>query len=105
LERNNKILKFIKMGYIVRLMGENEQYEISKEMLDEMNIHDNKIVEYTKEAKALEEKIREEIEEMQKIARKGKPVNFKKSDFVIPQKDITLDEAIEMFEGEGIIKG
>jgi len=92
-------------NYVVRLLGESEQYEISKESLDEMNIHDNKIVEYIKKAKILEDKIRKEIEKMQTIARKGKKVDFRKSDVVIPLKDITLNEAIEVFEGEGIIKG
>lgn len=91
--------------FIVRLMGESEQYEISKEALDEMNVYDNKIVEYIKEARVLEDKIRKEIEKMQEVARKGKAVDFKKSDVVIPLKDISLDEAIEIFEGEGVING
>lgn len=91
--------------YVVRLLGENEQYEISQELLDKMNVHDNKIAKYVKEANTLLDKIRKEIEKMQEIAKKGKPVNFRKSDYVIPVKDITLDEAMEMFEGEGMIKG
>lgn len=91
--------------YVVRLLGESEQYEISQELLDEMNVHDNKIVEYVKEANILLNKIRKEVEKMQEIARKGKPVSFRKSDYVIPLKDITLDEAMETFEGEGIIEG
>lgn len=93
------------VDYIVRLSGESEQYEVSQEVLDEINIHDNKIVGYIKEAKALEDKIRKEIEKMQDIARKGKTVEFKKSDVVIPLKDTTLGEAMEIFEGEGIIEG
>ncbi len=91
--------------YVVRLLGESEQYEISQELLDEMNVHDNKIAEYVKEADLLLDKIRKETEKMDEIARKGKAVNFKKSDYVIPLKDITIDEAMEIFEGEGIIKG
>ncbi|PKP56152.1 MAG: hypothetical protein CVT88_07150 [Candidatus Altiarchaeales archaeon HGW-Altiarchaeales-1] len=92
-------------NFVVRLLGESEEYEISKELLDEMNVHDNKITEYIKEAEILQDKIRKEIEKMQEIARKGKAVDFKKSDYVIPLKDITIDEAMEIFEGEGIIKG
>ncbi len=91
--------------YVVRLLGESEQYEISQELLDEMNVHDNKIAEYVKKADILLAKIRKETEKMQEIAKKGKAVNFRKSDYVIPLKDITLDEAMEIFEGEGIIKG
>ncbi|MDI6730251.1 MAG: hypothetical protein QMD06_01755 [Candidatus Altarchaeum sp.] len=91
--------------YVVKLLGESEQYEISQELLDEMNVHDNKIAEYIKEAEILQNKIRKETEKMQEIAKKGKAVIFKKSDFAVPLKDITLDEAMEIFEGEGIIKG
>lgn len=91
--------------YVVRLLGESEQYEISQELLDKMNVHDNKIAEYVKKANILLDKIRKETEKMQEIAKKGKAVNFKKSDYVIPFKDITLDDAIEIFEDEGIIKG
>ncbi|OQX18774.1 MAG: hypothetical protein BWK75_06300 [Candidatus Altiarchaeales archaeon A3] len=91
--------------FIVRLQGESEQYEISQELLDKMNVHDNKIAEYVKDANVLQDKIRGEIEKMQAIAKKGNVVNFKKSDYVVPLKDITIDEAAEIFEGEGIIKG
>ncbi|NCT00667.1 MAG: hypothetical protein GW770_01870 [Candidatus Altiarchaeum hamiconexum] len=89
--------------FIVRLLGESEEYEISQELLDKMNVHDNKIAEYVQKAKVLQDEIRNEIEKMQAIAKKGKAVNFKKSDYVIPLNDITLDEAMEFFEGEGII--
>jgi len=91
--------------FIIRLMGEDEQYEISKDILDEINIHDNEIVKKVNTAKKILDEIQKEIEEIQKLARKGKKVEFKKSDFVVPQKDITLDEAMEYFEGEGIIPG
>ena len=79
------------------------EYEISQELLDKMNVHDNKIAEYVQKAKVLQDEMRNEIEKMQAIAKKGKAVNFKKSDYVIPLNDITLDEAMEFFEGEGII--
>jgi len=32
-------------------------------------------------------------------------VEFKKSDFAIPENDITLDDALELFEGEGLLPG
>jgi len=32
--------------FIVRLLGEMEQYEVSKDVFDELNEHYNKIVEY-----------------------------------------------------------
>lgn len=91
--------------FVVRLLGEMEQYEVSKEVFDRLNEHDNKIVEYTKEAGELLDKIRAEIGEMQKIAKKGEAVDFKKSDFAIPQGDINMDEAMELFEGEGLLPG
>lgn len=91
--------------FVVRLRGEGEQYEVSRKILDEINAHDNKIVEYINEAKKINDKIKKEIEEMQKAAKKGSKVELKKSDFVIPHKDTTLDEALELFEGQGIIPG
>jgi len=97
---NTKNIKFV-----VRLSGEGEQYEISKKILDKINKHDNKIVSYLNKAREINEKIRKEIESMHKAAKTGTKVDLKKSDFIIPQKDITLDEAMDLFEGEGIIPG
>lgn len=91
--------------FVVRLIGEGEQYEVSKEILDEINMHDNKIVDYINEVKKIHDKIKKEIEEMHNAAKKGSKVELKKSDFVIPHKDITLEEALDLFEGEGIIPG
>lgn len=91
--------------YIIRIMGEDEEYEVTEEILNEINLHDNKIVKNVEKAKKILNEIHNEIAIMQKLARKGKKVELKKSDFVIPYKDITLDEAIEYFEGEGIIPG
>ena len=91
--------------FIVRLLGEMEQYEVSKDVFDELNEHDNKIVGYANDARKLMDNIRNEIAEMQEIARKGDAVEFKKSDFAIPENDITLDDAPELFEGEGLLPG
>lgn len=86
-------------------MGENEQYEISEEILKEMNKHDNKIVENIKKMNEILNEIRNEIKEMRNLARKGKKVEFKKSDFAIPPEDVDFEELQEYFEGEGIIPG
>lgn len=86
-------------------MGEDEQYEISEEILNEINICDNNIVEKVKKMNEILNEIRNEIVKMQNLARKGKRTEFKKSDFAIPPKDIDCEEIQEYFAGEGIIPG
>ncbi len=90
---------------IVRLMGEG-QYEFDKKHLDAMNKIDNDIVKIVNRRDEIAFKA-----EFKKLAdyvrRNGKKVPqeiIKPSDIIIPPADITLEEAHEIFKGEGLIK-
>lgn len=90
---------------IVRILGKG-QYSISKELLKDLNRLDNRAVRLLKKD-GDEEKLRAIINEMIKLVRSnGRKINPKRivpSQFVIPNEDITLEEAKQIFQGEGII--
>jgi hypothetical protein len=90
---------------IVRILGKG-QYVISKDILVELNKLDNSIVELLKNNEN-EDRLREIIRKMVRLVidngKKLDPKTIMPSMFVIPDDDITLEEAKEIFEGEGII--
>ncbi|GIU71734.1 MAG: hypothetical protein KatS3mg003_1213 [Candidatus Nitrosocaldaceae archaeon] len=90
---------------IVRILGKG-QYSISKELLKDLNRLDNRAVRLLKKD-GDEDKLRAIISEMIKLVRSnGRKINPKRiipSQFVIPNEDITLEEAKQIFQGEGII--
>ena len=89
---------------IVRLMGEG-QFEIDRKHIDELNKIDNNIVKIVKKGDA--KAFRTEIRKLADYVRtKGKPIAhevLKPSELVIPPADLTLEEAKNIFEGEGLI--
>jgi hypothetical protein len=90
---------------IVRILGKG-QYSISKELLKDLNRLDNRAVRLLKKD-GDEDKLRAIISEMIKLVRSnGRKINPKRivpSQFVIPNEDVTLEEAKQIFQGEGII--
>ena len=89
---------------IVRILTEG-QYDLPSEYLDELNNIDNQIVELVAEKSRIE--FESMITKMLDLVReKGTPVpidEMVESDIVLPEPDITLDEAAELFTGEGIV--
>ncbi len=89
---------------IVRLMGEG-QYELDKKHADELNRIDNNIVRIV--AKGDEKAFRSEFKKLSDYVRKnGKKVPhqvIKPSEIIIPPNDLTLEEAKQIFEGDGLI--
>ncbi len=89
---------------IVRLLTEG-QYNLPSEYLDELNTIDNQIVDLV--AKNSRSEFGSMIASMLNLVReKGTPVpidEMVESDIVLPEPDITLDEAAELFTGEGIV--
>lgn len=91
---------------IVRILTEG-QYNLPGAHLDELNEIDNQIVE------VVENEDREEFERLLKrmldfVREKGTPVpvdELVESDLVLPEPDITLQEAEELFTGEGLLPG
>ncbi len=91
---------------IVRLMGEG-QYEIDKKHLDELNRIDNNIVKLvTKgEDRAFKSEIKKLADYVHKYGKKMPDNVLKPSDIIIPPADLTVDEAREIFKGDGLIPG
>ena len=90
---------------IVRIMGEG-QYKVSSSLLDELNVIDNKIVDYV--GKENESGFKSELRELiATVKENGKPLDdaeIAESDLIIPPEDMTLEEATEIFSGEGLIE-
>jgi hypothetical protein len=91
---------------IVRILTEG-QYNFPGSYIDELNEIDNHLV------AAVEEENREEFDRLLKkmldlVREKGIPVpvdELVESDIVLPEPDITLREAEELFVGEGLLPG
>ena len=89
---------------IVRILTEG-QYNLPGEYLDELNRIDNQIVDLV--AKNSRVEFESMITAMLNLVReKGTPVpidEMVESDIVLPEPDITMDEAAKLFTGEGIV--
>ena len=90
---------------IVRIMEEG-QFQVSSSLLDELNVIDNRIVDYV--AKENESDFNKELGKLiAMIKENGKPVDDAKiveSDIIVPPADLTLEEAAGIFSGEGLIE-
>ena len=91
---------------IVRILTEG-QYNIPGSYIGELNEIDNRLV------AAVAEENQEEFHHLLKkmldlVREKGTPVpadELVKSDLVLPEPDLTLQEAEELFVGEGLLPG
>jgi hypothetical protein len=91
---------------IVRILTEG-QYQFPGANVDNLNEIDNQIVE------VVEQEDREGFERLLKqmldlVREKGTPLpidELVESDLVLPEPDITLEEAEELFTGEGLLPG
>ncbi len=91
---------------IVRILTEG-QFNLPGAHVDELNEIDNRLVE------VVEQEDRPKFEVLLKqmldlVREKGTPVpvdELVESDLVLPEPDITLEEAEELFTGEGILPG
>jgi hypothetical protein len=91
---------------IVRILTEG-QYNLPGQYIDELNDIDNQLVE------VVERESRDDFERLLKkmldmVRENGTPVpldELVESDLVLPEPDITLEEAEELFTGEGLLPG
>ena len=91
---------------IVRILGEG-QFNLSGSAIDELNDIDNRMVE------AVEAEDRDALQtlllEMESLVRdKGEPLpvdELVESDLILPETDLTLEEAESIFIGEGLLPG
>ena len=91
---------------IVRILTEG-QYDLPGAYIDDLNAIDNELVDVV--ADEDEEAFAAVLKRMLDLVReKGTPVaidELVESDLVLPEPDITLLEAEEMFVGEGLVPG
>lgn len=91
---------------IVRILTEG-QYNLPGAYIDDLNRIDNELVEVVAaEDKAEFERVLKQMLDL--VREKGSPVpldELVESDLVLPEPDITLLEAEEMFVGEGLLPG
>ena len=89
---------------IVRILTEG-QYKLSSNYLDQLNEIDNKIVGMVETDN--KESFHKLLEEMLNLVRENGtavPIDeITESDIVLPEPDITINEAGELFTGEGLV--
>jgi len=92
--------------WIIRISGDG-QYRIPKDekLLAKLNALDNKVATLIRESEA---ELQQLVGQMAALVREhGHPLEatLVESDLVLPPDDLTLCEAVELFEGEGVIPG
>ncbi len=91
---------------IVRITNEG-QYNLPGSFIDDLNQLDNELVEAVEEED--EAKFQDLLSRMLGMVREnGSPVpvdELVESDLILPEPDLTLLEAEEMFVGEGLVPG
>ena len=91
---------------IVRILTQG-QFDLPGSYFDDLNALDNKLVEVVELADG--DRFQNALKEMLDLVRdNGKPVplgEFVESDVVLPAPDISIEEAGELFTGEGLLPG
>lgn len=93
---------------IVRVMGQG-QYTVDNTTLKQLNEIDNSIVQMITDGKDSgdTENFRKKLAELAEIVSKnGRPLDPKEiveSDVILPSADVSIEEARQIFRGEGII--
>jgi hypothetical protein len=91
---------------IVRILGEG-QFNLPGSVIDDLNDIDNRMV----EAVATEDgaQFQSLLDEMFRLVRdRGEPLpldQLVESDLILPETDLTLDEAEHIFIGDGLLPG
>ncbi|MDC0196907.1 hypothetical protein OAJ59_00265 [bacterium] len=89
---------------IVRILAE-DQYDLPGKYIDELNSIDNELVELVEDGNATD--FNPKLEEMLNMVRKNGvlvPIDeLVESDLVLPNSDISFEEATSLFKGEGLI--
>ena len=91
---------------IIRILTEG-QFNLPGRYIDELNEIDNHLVEAVEAEDR--EKLGQFLKQMQDFVKAhGSPVpidELVESDLILPEPDITLEEAEELFVGEGLLPG
>ena len=98
---------------IIRISGQG-QFKVSTEILDKINEIDNSIVDLienvslgSSDHKLTQKELQAKLTEMNNlITSKGQPMDDKEiveSGVIVPDSDLSIEEATKIFKGEGII--
>lgn len=91
---------------IIRVL-EHGQYLVDLQTLRKLNAIDNSIVRRLERGNLTDEEFKMKIEQLEEIVtKKGKPLDPKtiaSSDIILPDSSLTIEEASQIFHGEGII--
>ncbi|HET8857405.1 MAG TPA: hypothetical protein VFM28_07745 [Nitrososphaeraceae archaeon] len=98
---------------IIRISGQG-QFKVTSEILDKINKIDNSIVDLienisldSSDRKLTQKELQSKLTEMKNlITSNGQPINDKEiveSDVIVPESDISIEEATKIFKEEGII--
>lgn len=91
---------------IIRILGQG-QYEVSSSLFDTLNGIDNKIVDCVQDGNEKEYKknLTELVGLIIKEGQKLPDTELIGSSIIVPPADLTLEEARQIFRGDGIFKG
>ena len=90
---------------IIRIMGQG-QYKVDDGLVNQLNVIDNRIV--GRISKGDQDGFRKDLVVLISIV-KGKgmpldPANIVQSDIIVPPEDLTFNEAINIFKGQGLFE-
>ncbi|NOZ26692.1 MAG: hypothetical protein GXP39_01385 [Chloroflexi bacterium] len=91
---------------MIRVAGKG-QFEVPRDasLLTELNAIDNQIVALLRESEAELQRLLERMADLVRERGRSLEATLAESDLVLPPEDLTLDEALELFVGEGLIPG
>ena len=98
---------------IIRISGQG-QFKVNSEILDKINEIDNSIVDLienislgSSDHKLNQKELQSKLTEMKNlITSKGEPIDDKEiveSDVIVPDSDLSIEEATKIFKEEGVI--
>jgi|SRR5215207_4379592 len=91
---------------IVRIMGHG-QFTVDSKTLKKLNDMDNVIVELVSTERSDDTEFKKKLTELSNmVVEKGKPLDpheIIRSDIILPSADLSIDEAKNLFRGEGVI--
>jgi hypothetical protein len=91
---------------IIRILGDG-QFRLDDNLLDKVNKIDNQIVNHVSHGNKDEfaKDLANLISTIKELAEPLDPVEILPSDIIIPQSDMSIEEARQVFCGEGLIEG
>jgi hypothetical protein len=100
------IAKPVRKSKIVRIMGQG-QFTVDNETLKKLNKIDDLIVQLVNQDRSDDAEFKKRLIELTNIVEKnGKPLDSKEiiqSDIILPSADLSIDEAKNLFKGNGVV--